>query len=92
MRYYDPEYDRIVDEKEVKRQFDFFASQGWGFKKTYEQFANDNFRALKAYLVYSELGHFLYDTDDLSDAKDCVWEFGGKVEDREGNILEAVGV
>ena len=92
MRYYDPEYERIVDDKEVKRQFDFFAGQNQGFNKTFDQFVNDNFRSLKAYLVYSEMGHFVYDTDDLSDAKACVFEFGGKVEDREGNILESIGV
>ncbi|MBU5332072.1 hypothetical protein KQI61_07660 [Anaerocolumna aminovalerica] len=46
VRYYDYEYSRIVDEQEVKRQYNYFSSQSW-FNKTYEEFANDNFREIK---------------------------------------------
>lgn len=41
--YYDPEYDRMVDENEIKRQYEWFSKQAW-FDKTYEQFKTDNFK------------------------------------------------
>jgi len=41
--YYDPEYDRIIDEKEVRRQYDWFQKNQDGFCKTFEQFASENF-------------------------------------------------
>lgn len=41
-KYYDPEYDRIVDESVPKGQYEWFRSQGW-FNQTYEQFLADNF-------------------------------------------------
>lgn len=40
--YYDPEYSRIVDESEVRRQYDFFSKESW-FDKSFEQFAEENF-------------------------------------------------
>ncbi|MCR5837158.1 MAG: hypothetical protein K6G88_11680 [Lachnospiraceae bacterium] len=46
MKYYDPEYDRIVEEDVIKKQYDIFKQQPW-FTKTYEQFKNDNFIKLK---------------------------------------------
>lgn len=45
-RYYDPEYDRIVDESVIKRQYECFAKQGW-FHKSYEQFRTENFEEMK---------------------------------------------
>lgn len=44
-RYYDPEYDRIVDEDVIKNQYEWFSKQKW-FKDTYEQFRDSNFRLL----------------------------------------------
>lgn len=41
-KYYDPEYDRIVDESVVKSQYEWLAQQTW-YHKTYEQFLSDNF-------------------------------------------------
>lgn len=41
-KYYDPEYDRIVDESVPKKQYEWFAAQKW-FHKTYEEFLADNF-------------------------------------------------
>lgn len=41
-KYYDPEYDRIVDESVPKKQYEWFAAQRW-FHKTYEEFLKDNF-------------------------------------------------
>lgn len=41
-KFYDPEYDRIVDESVIKKQYDWFKSQSY-FCKTYEQFLADNF-------------------------------------------------
>lgn len=41
-KYYDPEYDRIVDEAEIQKQFHWFNQQSW-FHKSYEQFKADNF-------------------------------------------------
>lgn len=44
-RYYDPEYDRVVDETVIRNQYNWFAKQTW-FHKTYEQFRDENFRLL----------------------------------------------
>lgn len=41
-KYYDPEYDRIVDESVPKKQYEWFAQQCW-FHKSYEEFLADNF-------------------------------------------------
>lgn len=41
-KYYDPEYDRIVDESVPKKQYEYFSAQSW-FHKTYEEFLADNF-------------------------------------------------
>ena len=41
-QYYDPEYDRVVDESVPKMQYKLFAKQTW-FHKTYQQFLADNF-------------------------------------------------
>lgn len=41
-KYYDPEYDRVVDESVPKKQYEWFKSQSW-FHKSYEQFLADNF-------------------------------------------------
>ena len=41
-KYYDPEYDRIVDETVPQKQYECFLSYSW-FDKTYEQFLTDNF-------------------------------------------------
>lgn len=40
--YYDPEYDRVVDESVPRKQYEWFKQQNW-FHKTYEQFLADNF-------------------------------------------------
>lgn len=45
-KYYDPEYDRIIDETEVRKQFEWFAKQVW-FHETFEQFAEENFTEIK---------------------------------------------
>ena len=41
-KYYDPEYDRVVDESVPKKQYEWFSAQRW-FHKTYEEFLKDNF-------------------------------------------------
>lgn len=41
-KYYDPEYDRIVDESVPRKQYEWFSKQSW-FHKTYRQFLEDNF-------------------------------------------------
>lgn len=41
-RYYDPEYDRIVDESVPRKQYEWFSSQKW-FHNTYEEFLSANF-------------------------------------------------
>ena len=48
--YYDPEYDRIVDENEVKRQYEWFSKQAW-FSKSLEDFTKDNFDEVNRYKV-----------------------------------------
>ena len=41
-KYYDPEYDRIVDESVPRKQYEWFKGQSW-FRKSYEQFLTENF-------------------------------------------------
>ena len=45
-KFYDPEYDRMVDENTVRHQYEWFAQQTW-FHKTFEQFAEENFTEIK---------------------------------------------
>ena len=45
-KFYDPEYDRIVDESTVRQQYEWFAQRTW-FHKTFEQFAEENFTEIK---------------------------------------------
>lgn len=40
--YYDPEYDRVVDETVIKRQYNWFSKQPW-FHKDYDTFRKENF-------------------------------------------------
>lgn len=44
--YYDMEYDREVNEKVVKNQYNWFTQQSW-FNKTYEEFKKDNFTEIE---------------------------------------------
>ena len=85
-KYYDPEYDRIVDEKEVRRQFDYFAGRGW-CNESFEAFAADNFQKLRKYLEYSESGWFVRDSDNLEDMKEDVNEFGGCIVNHDGDFI-----
>lgn len=41
-KYYDPEYDRIVEEFIIENQYEWFKQQPW-FHKDYETFKNENF-------------------------------------------------
>jgi hypothetical protein len=41
-KFYDPEYDRVVDEAVPMSQYEWFKQQSW-FHKTYEEFLADNF-------------------------------------------------
>lgn len=41
-KYYDPEYDGIVDEAVPRKQYEWFKNQSW-FHKSYEQFLAENF-------------------------------------------------
>jgi len=45
-KFYDPEYDRIVDELVPKRQYEWFNAQPW-FHKTYEDFLAENFTEIE---------------------------------------------
>lgn len=45
-KYYDPEYERIVTEDVVRRQYEWFSNQKW-FNKTFEQFAQENFTLIE---------------------------------------------
>lgn len=44
-RYYDFEYDRIVDENTIRNQFEWFVKQNW-FNKSYEEFKSENFKLI----------------------------------------------
>lgn len=46
-KFYDPEYDRTVDETVVRQQYEWFKQQTW-FHKTFEQFAEENFTEIEA--------------------------------------------
>ena len=46
-KYYDPEYDRFVDEEYIKEQYESFKSNYSWFNKSYEQFKSDNFTLYK---------------------------------------------
>lgn len=41
-KYYDPEYDKIVDETVPQKQYEWFKKQKW-YNKTYEEFLSENF-------------------------------------------------
>ena len=41
-KYYDPEYNRVVDESVPRKQYEWFKSQRW-FHKSYEQFLAESF-------------------------------------------------
>lgn len=42
-KYYDPEYDRIVDEQVIIDQYNWFKNEWPWFPKDYETFKHDNF-------------------------------------------------
>ena len=44
--YYDPEYDRVVDESVPKMQYELFAKQKW-FHQSYAEFLANNFLTVK---------------------------------------------
>lgn len=50
MKYYDPEYDRTVDESVIRKQYEWFQTQSW-FHKTYEEFRDENFKAIAEEVV-----------------------------------------
>lgn len=44
-KYYDPEYDRIVEEFVIQNQYEWFKKQKW-FHKDYETFKKENFEEI----------------------------------------------
>lgn len=50
-KYYDPEYNRIVDESVPKQQYQWFCDNDPYFNKSYEQFLEENFMPPKKYLI-----------------------------------------
>lgn len=44
-KFYDPEYDRVVDESIPQKQYAWFIAQPW-FHQTYEEFLAENFTAI----------------------------------------------
>ncbi len=44
-KYYDSEYDRVVNEDIILKQYEWFVKQEW-FNKSYEEFRKDNFTEL----------------------------------------------
>lgn len=46
-KYYDPEYDRIVTENEVMRQYKWFEQNMPWLHETFEQFADKNFTLIE---------------------------------------------
>lgn len=43
MRYYDPEYNKEITEKAIKRQYEWFNKHSC-FRESYDQFKKDNFK------------------------------------------------
>jgi hypothetical protein len=64
-KYHDPEYDRIVDETEVRKQYEWFAQQTW-FNKSFEEFAEDNFTEIKEEkdMARFEINGTIYEAND----------------------------
>lgn len=64
-KFYDPEYDRIVDETEVRKQYEWFAQQTW-FNKSFEEFAEDNFTEIKEEkdMARFEINGTIYEAND----------------------------
>lgn len=90
-KYYDPEYGTVVDEAEVKRQYEFFVKNYEWFDKTLEAFTEDNFRPTCKYIAYSESGRYLLDSNDIEALKDytCT-ELGAYTTDDNGELIFAV--
>ena len=58
MLWFDPEYNQIVNEDIIKAQYDCFASEVPGFKKSYEEFKKSYeeversyFETLRKYII-----------------------------------------
>lgn len=45
-KFYDPEYDRVVNESVPKKQYAWFSAQPW-FSQTYEEFLEENFTVIE---------------------------------------------
>ncbi|GEM_PF-4097727 len=43
--YYDPEYQKEVDEDYIRSQYEWFTQFSW-FTKSYEQFRDENFERI----------------------------------------------
>ena len=89
IRYFDPEYDRIVTEADIRRQFNYFYpnepiitanSQQRGH---YEDFRERNFRKCKKYIIFAADGSYWHDTDELETAE-IMTQYGGHYELQEG--------
>lgn len=91
MKYFDPEYGRIVPEATIRKQFEWFKLAGWT-ALTYESFRARNFRPVLSYLVYDSEGRFVYDTASFERARSDVEMLGGRVETADGRWLFSKGV
>ncbi len=90
MKYYDPEYDRVVGEGIIRRQYAWFESMG--YSSSYEDFRKNNFRPVLSYLVYDRSGRFVYDTASFERARFDVEMLGGRIETADGRWLFSKGV
>ena len=53
-KFYDSEYDRVVNESVPQKQYAWFSAQPW-FRQTYEEFLAENFTAIEG-CFYSRKG------------------------------------
>lgn len=62
LRYYDPEYDRVVDETTIKNQYEELKNYT---RKSYEQFKVDNFPR-----YFRAMSYLYFEDKKLSDVSD----------------------
>lgn len=83
MKYYDPEYDQMVEEDYIRGQFSWFKKQKW-FHKTYEQFKEDNFTAVPLFEKVTErlaaLGYADADWRTAMDIAEMVPKHGNNID------------
>ena len=85
MWWFDPEYNQIVNEDIIKAQYDCFASEVPGFKKSYEEFKKSYEEVERSYFETLRK-YIIYDAIFLEDVLDEISTYGGFTETVGGGI------